>query len=146
MGADVQGYGAGDAAHEDRWRQVRELLAERDRRYEERWQSLLATHARTEAQLEHRLAGMNEFRQAIEDTQARMLPRAEYAVEHQRLQEHAQAASLRLEMQITRLGQDLQLLREDRARWLGGLTIAGLLLTLASAVLGGVLIRLIAPL
>jgi hypothetical protein len=61
------------------------LLDERDRRYEQRFESQKEAVSKATAALERRLEGMNEIRAAMSEQAATFLPRGEYDSAHDSL-------------------------------------------------------------
>ena len=90
-------------------RTLREVLDERDERYKQRAlsqdnavKSALDTSEKAiikaESATERRFEGVNEFRQTLADQASRLMPRSEYTVQHQALEDKVIATEGRINL------------------------------------------------
>jgi hypothetical protein len=70
---------------------LRELIDERDRRYQERWEAQQAALTKALTSMEARLVTLNELRGVVTDAQGTFLTRNEFDAKHQVLNDRVDA-------------------------------------------------------
>lgn len=82
---------------------VERILAERDRRYEQRFQASEVSVTKAEAATEKRFESVNEFRAQLKDQQLDFVSRTYYEAQHSGHERELQAIQLALKDQIPRV-------------------------------------------
>lgn len=85
---------------EDERVSLRDFMEEKFKAVEERFTIVDAALTLARTQLEKRLEGMNEFREALKESQDRNITKDEYGSQHQRLVDKLESECKRLEERI----------------------------------------------
>jgi hypothetical protein len=152
-----QRFRGSDRFHEREMEQVRiwitAMLDERDRRYQQRFdgnersvRDALASAAlavnKAEAAVNTRLEGMNEFRDALKDQTATLMPRSEFDVQFKALGDSTKESLDRLSTQLASI-REVQ--GTSTGRQVGGERVTGVVLAIGSLLVSlGAVIAVIA--